>query len=110
MIDKFKEAFREEAYELLAQLETILLELESAPEDAELVNAAFRAIHTIKGSAGMFGFEKPGRFAHDLENLLDACRSGKRAVDKTVIDLTLRARDKIRSMIEIGRASCRERV
>lgn len=100
MIDKFKEAFREEAYELLTQLETILLELEADPAKPELINAAFRAIHTIKGSAGMFGFEKPGRFAHDLENLLDACRAGRRAVDKQVIDLTLRARDKIRSMIE----------
>jgi two-component system chemotaxis sensor kinase CheA len=100
MIDKFKDAFREEAYELLSQLEDILLELEASPQDLELINAAFRAIHTIKGSAGMFGFEKPGRFAHDLENLLDACRGGKRAVDKTVIDLTLRARDKIRAMIE----------
>lgn len=100
MIDKFKEAFREEAYELLTQLETILLELEADPEKPELINAAFRAIHTIKGSAGMFGFEKPGRFAHDLENLLDACRAGRRAVDKQVIDLTLKARDKIRSMIE----------
>lgn len=100
MIDKFKEAFREEAYELLTQLETILLELEADPGKPELINAAFRAIHTIKGSAGMFGFEKPGRFAHDLENLLDACRAGRRAVDKHVIDLTLRARDKIRSMIE----------
>ncbi len=100
MIDKFKDAFREEAFELLSQLEDILLELETSPRDPELINAAFRAIHTIKGSAGMFGFEKPGRFAHDLENLLDACRGGKRAVDKTVIDLTLRARDKIRAMIE----------
>ncbi|HAE22001.1 MAG TPA: chemotaxis protein CheA [Spirochaetaceae bacterium] len=100
MIDKFKDAFREEAYELLSQLEDILLELEASPKDLELINAAFRAIHTIKGSAGMFGFEKPGRFAHDLENLLDACRAGKREVDKTVIDLTLRARDKIRAMIE----------
>lgn len=100
MIDKFKEAFREEAYELLTQLETILLELEADPAKPELINAAFRTIHTIKGSAGMFGFEKPGRFAHDLENLLDACRAGRRAVDKQVIDLTLRARDKIRAMIE----------
>ena len=99
MMDKFRETFREEAEELLSQLEAVLLELETQPGDSELVNAAFRAVHTIKGSAGMFGFEKAGRFTHDLENLLDACRSGVRAVDSRVIDLCLRARDKIRSML-----------
>jgi two-component system chemotaxis sensor kinase CheA len=99
VIDKFRETFREEAEELLSQLEDVLLELETHPEDVELVNAAFRAVHTIKGSAGMFGFEKAGRFTHDLENLLDACRGGLRAVDSRVIDLSLRARDKIRSML-----------
>lgn len=99
MNDKFKETFREEAEELLSQLEDILLELEERPGDIELVNAAFRAIHTVKGSAGMFGFEKAGRFTHDLETLLDACRNGKRAVDKGIVDLSLRARDKIRTLL-----------
>jgi two-component system chemotaxis sensor kinase CheA len=99
MIDKFRETFREEAEELLSQLESVLLELETRPGDIELVNAAFRAVHTIKGSAGMFGFEKAGRFTHDLENLLDACRGGLRVVDSRIIDLSLRARDKIRSML-----------
>ncbi|PKL08799.1 MAG: chemotaxis protein CheA [Spirochaetae bacterium HGW-Spirochaetae-7] len=99
MNEKFKETFREEAEELLGHLEDILLELEEKPTDAELVNAAFRAIHTIKGSAGMFGFEKAGRFTHDLESLLDECRAGRRAVDKRLVDLSLRARDKIRSLI-----------
>ena len=99
MIDKFRETFREEADDLLTQLEAVLLELETRPGDIELINAAFRAVHTIKGSAGMFGFEKAGRFTHDLENLLDACRGGLRVVDSTIIDLSLRARDKIRSML-----------
>lgn len=99
MNDKFKETFREEAEELLVQLESILLELEDRPGDMELVNAAFRAIHTIKGSAGMFGFEKAGRFTHDLESLLDACRNGERLVDKHIVDLALKARDKIRALL-----------
>lgn len=99
MNEKFKETFREEADELLVQLEATLLELEERPTDIELVNAAFRAIHTIKGSASMFGFEKAGHFTHDLESLLDGCRSGKRPVDSHLIDLSLRARDKIRAML-----------
>ncbi|HUW68964.1 MAG TPA: chemotaxis protein CheA [bacterium] len=99
MNEKFKETFREEADELLVQLEATLLELEEQPADMELINAAFRAIHTIKGSAGMFGFEKAGHFTHDLESLLDGCRSGRRAVDSHIIDLALRARDKIRGLL-----------
>ncbi len=99
MNEKFKETFREEADELLVQLEATLLELEEQPTNMELINAAFRAIHTIKGSAGMFGFEKAGHFTHDLESLLDGCRSGKRPVDSTIIDLALRARDKIRGLL-----------
>ena len=99
MNEKFKETFREEADELLGHLEDILLELESRPDDLELINAAFRAIHTIKGSAGMFGFEKAGRFTHDLESVLDACRAGRRQVDSALVGLSLRARDKIKSLI-----------
>jgi two-component system, chemotaxis family, sensor kinase CheA len=99
MNDKFKDTFREEAEELLVQLEAILLELEEKPADMELINAAFRAIHTIKGSAGMFGFEKAGRFTHDLESLLDTCRNGQRPIDTHIVDLALRARDKIRALL-----------
>lgn len=105
MNEKFKETFREEADELLGHLEDILLELEEKPADAELINAAFRAIHTVKGSAGMFGFEKAGRFTHDLESLLDECRAGRRSVDKWLVDLSLRARDKIKSLISEEDAS-----
>jgi two-component system chemotaxis sensor kinase CheA len=50
--DLQREAFREEAYELLAELECSLLELEDQPEDQGLVNRVFRAMHTIKGSGG----------------------------------------------------------
>ena len=56
-LDRFKATFREEAFELLTQLEDKLLELESQPLNGELINAAFRAIHTVKGSAAMFGFD-----------------------------------------------------
>ncbi len=99
MLDKFKDAFREEAQELLVNLETLLLELEADSTDMELINAAFRAVHTIKGSAGMFGFERISRFTHDFETLLDSCRSGKCKIDKHLIDLSLKARDIIREML-----------
>ncbi len=99
MLDKFKSSFREEAEELLGQLESTLLELEDAPSDAELLNAAFRAIHTVKGSAGMFGFDEIARFTHDLENVLDKARAGKIGISRDFIDLTLRGRDHIRALL-----------
>ena len=102
MLDKFKSSFREEAEELLGQLESTLLELEDAPSDTELLNAAFRAIHTVKGSAGMFGFEEIARFTHDLENVMDKARAGKIAITKDFIDLTLRGRDHIRALLSSG--------
>ena len=100
MIDKFKASFREEAQELLGQLEATLLELESDPGSGELINAAFRAIHTIKGSAGMFGFDEISHFTHDLENALDRCRSGSLAVSKDFIDMTLEARDHVLALLK----------
>jgi len=99
MLDKFKQSFKEEAEELLTQLETTLLELEDSPGDTEFLNAAFRAIHTIKGSAGMFGFDEIAKFTHGLENVMDQARSGKITIVKDFIDLALRSRDHIRALL-----------
>ncbi|HLN25104.1 MAG TPA: Hpt domain-containing protein, partial [Patescibacteria group bacterium] len=71
------EVFRQEAQELLEQLEQALLDLESAPGNADLVNSAFRALHTLKGSGAMFGFDVAAKFAHSLENAFDLVRQGK---------------------------------
>src|SRR6476660_2667780 len=57
MIDQFKQAFQEEARELLVELESALLELDQNRDDGEVVGRAFRALHTIKGSGAMFGFD-----------------------------------------------------
>ncbi|HPM72678.1 MAG TPA: Hpt domain-containing protein, partial [Spirochaetales bacterium] len=57
MNDKLIETFLDEAHELLDGLEEQLLELERNPSDVEAMNAAFRALHSIKGSASMFGFD-----------------------------------------------------
>jgi two-component system chemotaxis sensor kinase CheA len=100
MIDKFKAAFKEEAYELVSQLEDTLLELESQPRNGELINAAFRAIHTIKGSSAMFGFEAISKFTHEVESALDQCRSGTLPVTKDFIGLTLKARDHVKSLLD----------
>ena len=59
--EQFKQSFREEAREILADLEAALLELNENRGDTELVGRIFRGLHTIKGSGAMFGFERPGR-------------------------------------------------
>ena len=99
MTDRHKEAFREEAHELLVELEASLLELEKTPADADLIGRVFRAMHTIKGSGAMFGFEDVAAFTHDVETLYDLVRNGKANVTKDVIDLTLSACDEIRKMV-----------
>ena len=71
MLDAQQEAFREEANELLTELETALLELEENPEDPEIVAQVFRAMHTIKGSGAMFGFDDISSFTHEVETVYD---------------------------------------
>ncbi|MGL4369173.1 MAG: Hpt domain-containing protein [Spirochaetota bacterium] len=59
--------FIEEAMDLLRDIESPLMELEAHPERTELIDTVFRAMHTIKGSAGMIGLEEVARFTHDIE-------------------------------------------
>ncbi len=77
MIDKYKQAFREEAREILLDLESALLDLNENRDDSELVGRAFRALHTIKGSGAMFGFDAIAAFTHDIENAFDQIRNGR---------------------------------
>jgi two-component system chemotaxis sensor kinase CheA len=102
MIEKFKEAFREEAAELLGNLEATLLELEGDPENAELISSVFRTMHTIKGSSAMFGFEAISKFTHEVESIMESLREGAFVADRRFIDLTLQARDLINAMLADG--------
>jgi two-component system chemotaxis sensor kinase CheA len=101
-IDQFRHGFQEEARELLVELESVLLELNEQREDGELVGRVFRALHTIKGSGSMFGFDALAAFAHKLENAFDEVRKGHLAVTSELVDLTLSALDQIRAMVEEG--------
>ena len=100
MIDQFKESFRDEAYELLNSLESSLLELETDPTNEGELSAVFRSMHTIKGSASMFGFQHISRFTHEVETVLDSVRNGTVPVTKQLITLTLAARDHIRFLLD----------
>ncbi|MCK5195204.1 MAG: chemotaxis protein CheA, partial [Desulfobulbaceae bacterium] len=98
-MDQHQEAFKEEAYELLAELESSLLELEETPNDKELIARVFLAMHTIKGSGAMFGFEEIAEFTHAVETAFDLVREGKVAVTPKLINVTLSARDQILAML-----------
>jgi two-component system, chemotaxis family, sensor kinase CheA len=98
MID-YGAQYREEATELITGLESSLLELERNPHDLDLIGRIFRALHTIKGSGAMFGFEIIASFTHEVENAFDLVRDGKLAVTRELIALTLAARDHITALL-----------
>ncbi len=94
------ETFRQEAAELLEQFEQALLDLGAKPGDRELIDCAFRAMHTIKGSGAMFGFTEVAAFTHDFETAFDRLRSTGAEAGERLIGVALAAKDHIRALIE----------
>ena len=96
------DSFIQEATDILEGLEAILLELEAEPDSASTVDAVFRALHTLKGSGAMFGFDALARFTHHFENAYDRIREGQAQVTPELIQLSLASRDHIERMIAAG--------
>ncbi|WP_407177437.1 chemotaxis protein CheA [Bradyrhizobium sp. STM 3562] len=94
------EIFRQEASELFETLEGALLDLCQRPDDRELVDSAFRALHTIKGSGAMFGFDKVAAFTHEFETAFELVRKGEIKPTQELIAVALSAKDYIRALIE----------
>jgi two-component system, chemotaxis family, sensor kinase CheA len=93
------EVFRQEAKDLLEQLEQILLDLAEAPDDKALIDGAFRALHTIKGSGAMFGFDAVAAFVHEFETAFDQVRKGRATASEALISVALRAKDHVHALI-----------
>ncbi len=91
--------FMEEAGELLAQMEEILLRAEDGACGEDDLNALFRCAHTIKGSGGLFGLDEVVRFTHVVENVLDRLRRGEMHFDSELISLLLACQDQISNLI-----------
>lgn len=102
--DQHVQAFLEEARELLADVEGTALELESDPGNAELVGRLFRAMHTVKGSGAMFGFDAVAAFTHHVETALDRVRNGELSITQELTNLILASRDHIITLLEAGDA------
>jgi len=101
-LEHLSASYREEAAERLTELEATLLELESRPGDTDLVDRAFRALHTIKGSGAMFGFDDIAKFTHELESAFELVRSGTLDVTPKLISLVLAGGDVVRRMLGNG--------
>lgn len=91
--------FQTEAREHLEKLESALLSLESSPSDEEMLNQAFRSMHTIKGGAGMYGFDDLTEFTHHLESALDKVRKSEININRELIGILLDAGDLINDLL-----------
>ncbi len=91
--------FIEESKEHLSSIELNMLALETDPGDSEAINAVFRPFHSIKGVAGFLNLSEIHHLSHEVENLLDAARSGKLAVTDAVIDIVLTATDILKALM-----------
>ncbi|HEX2937152.1 MAG TPA: chemotaxis protein CheA [Bacteroidales bacterium] len=98
-LSQFKQKFIEEADSLLSNLDNALIELEKNPSDVQYVNEAFRVMHTIKGTSGMYGFSKVVEVTHEIESLYDMVRDNKMEVTQLLLDLTFAAADHIRALL-----------
>lgn len=92
-LEEIKITFFQECDELLGDLEAGLLNIEGGNTDPELVNAVFRAVHSVKGGAGAFGLDALVRYAHVFETLLDRVRSGKTDLGPDLLKVLLRSAD-----------------
>jgi two-component system chemotaxis sensor kinase CheA len=98
-LSQFYQVFFEETGEHLAGMESLLLGLDVTNPDSEQLNAIFRAAHSIKGSAGTFGFTDMAEVTHVLENLLDRIRKNELPLRDEMIDAFLDAGDVLKTML-----------
>lgn len=100
-IDQVLQTFIDEARELLQSMEESLLHLESDPTDSDTIAAIFRAAHTIKGSAGLFGLTPIVNFTHILEDILERVRAGEVAVERELIAILLASGDHLQELLQV---------
>jgi two-component system chemotaxis sensor kinase CheA len=102
--EQLKHTFFDECSDLLQQIETSLTEIREGNSTEDTINAVFRAVHSIKGGAGIFGFETLVRFAHVFETVMDAIRSDRLAITPDNIDTLLAAGDVLADLVNMSRS------
>ena len=99
--DEYMRTFVAECRELLEEMEAALLGLEQTTDDPEVINAIFRAAHTIKGSAGLFGLDFVVTFTHAAESLLDRLRNGELTMSSVLAALLIETHDHLSVLINL---------
>lgn len=99
-MDQAVQTFIHESRELLEAMETSLLAMTGSDADPDAVNAVFRAAHTIKGSAGLFGLDRIVQFTHVMESVLDRVRDGTLPLDGELVALLLSCADHSKRQID----------
>lgn len=99
-MDQLQEIFFQEARELLLELEQSLLDFEQDLSNRSSIETIFRALHTLKGSSGMFGFVAMNEFTHELENIFEEVRSGKSTADNRLLQISLTALDHLKTLLQ----------
>ena len=103
-LDQLKQTFFEECDEALQQIEAGLTEIREDHASDDTVNAVFRAVHSVKGGAGIFGFEALVEFAHVFETVLDGVRRGSLTATPDTIDVLLSSSDVLSDLVQMSRA------
>jgi two-component system chemotaxis sensor kinase CheA len=102
-LEQFKATYFAECSELLAESEETLAQLEQGAREVELLHAVFRAVHSIKGGAGAFGFDELVSFTHSFETLLDLLRDQKIEPTSDVVTLCIRGLDIVADLVASAR-------
>lgn len=111
--DEMKEIiddFLVEADELINSLDNNFVKLESSPEDLDLLNEIFRAVHTVKGTSSFLGFEQVITLSHRMEDILNKLRKSEMAVTPEVMDLLLESLDLLKVLLDNVRSDSGEEV
>ncbi|MCW8837368.1 MAG: response regulator [Thiovulaceae bacterium] len=102
-MDEFQEILQDflvESFELIEQLDQDLVELESNPEDLELLNGIFRVAHTVKGASSFLNMDVLTHLTHHMENLLNKARHGELVITADVMDVILESVDLMKQLLE----------
>jgi two-component system chemotaxis sensor kinase CheA len=103
-LDDLKKTFFDECDEAMQQIEMGLTDIRSGQGSDETINAVFRGVHSVKGGAGIFGFEQLVGFAHVFETVLDGLRNGSLTATSENLDVLLSASDVLTDLVSMSRS------
>ena len=101
--EEYRSLFFTECDELLGELQDHLTQMSLGNGGKAIVDAAFRAVHSVKGGAAAFGMDQLAGFAHEFETVMDACRAGRLAADARTLPVLTRASDMMLELVEHSR-------